>query len=259
MVEDAPTAPAPKRARTTLANRIVVALLCALLGFAVVLQVQRTAAGDTLATARPDDLVQILDGLQRREDDLNVEIAELQATLGRLQRSGASSEEALAEAERQAEALGILTGTVPATGPGVSIVIRDPDGRIPPEVMLDAIQELRNAGAEAFQVGPVRIGVDSAFTGSGGDIAVDGVALVAPYTVTAIGDPPDARRRTGHPRRGVRHGAAGGRDDGRHAVRFRAGRRLAAARDAALRSPGPMMISAPLAPSHHTDRKGQSS
>ena len=190
MVEDAPTAPAPKRARTTLANRIVVALLCALLGFAVVLQVQRTAAGDTLATARPDDLVQILDGLQRREDDLNVEIAELQATLGRLQQSGASSEEALAEAERQAEALGILTGTVPATGPGVSIVIRDPDGRIPPEVMLDAIQELRNAGAEAFQVGPVRIGVDSAFTGSGGDIALDGVDLVAPYTVTAIGDPP---------------------------------------------------------------------
>jgi len=107
-----------------------------------------------------------------------------------LQRSGASSEEALAEAERQAEALGILTGTVPATGPGVSIVIRDPDGRIPPEVMLDAIQELRNAGAEAFQVGAVRIGVDSAFTGSGGAITVDGVPLIAPYTVTAIGDPP---------------------------------------------------------------------
>ncbi len=123
---DAEPDPPARRRRTTLANRVVVALLCALLGFAVVLQVQRTAAGDTLATARPDDLVQILDGLQRREDDLNVEIAELQGTLGRLQQSGASSEEALAEAERQAEALGILTGTVPATGPGVSIVIRDP-------------------------------------------------------------------------------------------------------------------------------------
>jgi uncharacterized protein YlxW (UPF0749 family) len=69
-------------------------------------------------------------------------------------------------------------------------VIRDPDGRIPPEVMLDAIQELRNAGAEAFQVGAVRIGVDSAFTGSGGAIKVDGVPLIAPYTITAIGDPP---------------------------------------------------------------------
>lgn len=176
--------------RTSVGNRVVVALLCALLGFAVVLQVQRTASGDTLATARPDDLVQILDGLQRREDDLNAEIAELQLTLGRLQRSGASSEEALAEAERQAEALGILTGSVPASGPGVSIVIADPDRRVPPEVLLDAIQELRNAGAEAFQVGDVRIGVDSAFTGSGGAIMLDGTALTAPYTITAIGDPP---------------------------------------------------------------------
>jgi uncharacterized protein YlxW (UPF0749 family) len=169
---------------------LLIAALCALLGFAVVLQVQRTASGDALATARPDDLVQILDELQRREDDLNTEIAGLQDSLARLQRSGQSSEEALAEAQRQAQALGILTGTVPATGPGVSISITDPDRRVTPEVLLDAIQELRNAGAEAFQVGTVRIGVDSAFTGSGGSVSLDGTGLTAPYTITAIGDPP---------------------------------------------------------------------
>lgn len=169
---------------------VLIAVLCALLGFAVVLQVQRTASGDTLASARPDDLVQILDELQRREDDLNTEIAGLQDSLARLQRSGESSEEALAEAQRQAQALGILTGTVPATGPGVSISITDPDRRVTPEVLLDAIQELRNAGAEAFQVGTVRIGVDSAFTGSGGSVSLDGTGLTAPYTITAIGDPP---------------------------------------------------------------------
>ncbi len=169
---------------------LLIAALCALLGFAVVLQVQRTASGDALAAARPDDLVQILDELQRREDDLNAEIAGLQESLTRLQRSGESSEEALAEAQRQLVALGILTGTVPAAGPGVTIVVDDPDRRVPPEVLLDAIQELRNAGAEAFQVGSVRIGVDSAFTGSGGAITLDGRQLTAPYTITAIGDPP---------------------------------------------------------------------
>lgn len=170
--------------------RVVVALLCALLGFALVLQVQRTAAGDTLATARPDDLVQILDGLQRREDELNTEIGTLRDTLTRLRSSGASSAEALAEAQRQAAALGILTGTVPAAGSGVRIVIQDPNGSVPPEVLLDAIQELRNAGGEAFQVGTVRIGVNSAFTGGRGAIVVDGVPLSPPYTILAIGDPP---------------------------------------------------------------------
>ena len=179
--------PSPRRRALT---RVLVAVLCAALGFAVVIQVRRTAAGDTLASARPDDLVQILDGLQRREDDLNKEIADLQATLARLRSSGASSQEALAEADRQAEALGVLTGTVAATGPGVRITMNDPQHRIPPELLLDAVEELRNAGAEAYQVGPVRIGVDSAFGGTGGAVTLDGTALTAPYTILAIGDPP---------------------------------------------------------------------
>jgi uncharacterized protein YlxW (UPF0749 family) len=175
--------------RTTLV-RVAVALLCAVLGFAVVVQVRRTAAGDTLSSARPDDLVEILDGLQRREDDLNNEIADLQATLAKLRGSGASSAEALAEAQRQATALGILTGTVAAVGTGVRLVIKDPANTVPPELLLDAVEELRNAGAEAFQVGPVRIGMNSSFTGSAGAIKLDGVPLKAPYTVLAIGDPP---------------------------------------------------------------------
>ena len=171
-------------------SKVAVAALCAVLGFGGVIQVRRTAAGDTLASARPDDLVQILDGLQRREDDLNKENAELQDTLARLKGSGLSSAEALAEANRQAAALGILTGTVAAAGPGVRVVMNDPAHRIPPELLLDALEELRNAGAEAFQFGPVRVGVDSAFSGSGGAVTLDGAALSAPYVVLAIGDPP---------------------------------------------------------------------
>ncbi len=193
-VDGAPAVPPRQHERKPLRRRALakfaVAALCAVLGFGVVIQVRRTAAGDTLASARPDDLVQILDGLQRREDDLNNEIADLQATLARLRGSGASSAEALAEAQRQAAALGILTGAVPAVGTGVRIIIDDPTHQVPPEVLLDAVEELRNAGAEAFQVGPVRIGVDSSFSGSGGAVRLDGTVLTAPYVVLAIGDPP---------------------------------------------------------------------
>lgn len=170
--------------------RVVVALLCALLGVALVVQVRRTSSGDALASARPDDLVALLDGLQHREESLQSEVADLQATLNRLRRTGASSAEALAEAQRQAEALGILVGTVPAAGPGVRVVIKDPGGTVPPEVLLDAIEELRNAGAEAMQVGTRRIAVSSAFTGTAGAVLLDGTPLAAPYVITAIGDPP---------------------------------------------------------------------
>ena len=57
-------------------------------------------------------------------------------------------------------------------------------------MLLDAVQELRNAGAEAFQINDVRIGMESAFTGAAGAVSVDGTRLTAPYTVLAIGDGP---------------------------------------------------------------------
>src|SRR6478672_409548 len=104
--------------RTSTGTKMVVAVLCALLGFGVALQFRRTASGDALASVRPDDLVQILDGLQRREDDLGEEISALTDTLSRLRSAGDSSAAALAEAQRRAEALGILTGTAAAAGPG---------------------------------------------------------------------------------------------------------------------------------------------
>lgn len=180
---------APKR-RQGPAIKVTIVVLCAVLGFAMVVQARRTNSSDSLRSARPDDLVQILDGLQRREDELTAQIADLQDSLGKLRRAGAGGAEALAEANRRALALGVLAGTVPAAGPGVRLTISDPDHRVTPEVLLATLEELRNAGAEAYQFGSVRIGVNSAFTGQAGAIVLDGTTLTPPYLVLAIGDPP---------------------------------------------------------------------
>lgn len=171
-------------------SHLLIAVLCLLLGFAIVIQVRRNSGSDALATARPQDLVAVLDGLQRREDDLNAEIADLTDSLNTLRSGGASSAAALEEARRRAAALGILAGTSPATGPGIRLTLTDPQSLITPEVLLGALQELRNAGAEAVQIGPVRIGVESAFTGQAGAVLIDGTPVPMPYQVLAIGDPP---------------------------------------------------------------------
>ncbi len=182
------TAVADKRQR--MISHLVIAALCAVLGYAIIIQVRATDSGDTLATSRPQDLVAILDGVNRRGDDLTAEIAELQQTLNTLRSGGASSQAALQEAERRAQALAILAGTAVARGPGVSMVMTDPATGVTPEVLLAALQELRNAGAEAVQVNNVRIGVNSSFSGRSGAVTVDGTAITAPYTILAIGDPP---------------------------------------------------------------------
>lgn len=57
-------------------------------------------------------------------------------------------------------------------------------------LLLDTLEELRDAGAEVIQVGDLRVGVGTYFadTGDGGVIA-DGQELARPYRFLAIGDP----------------------------------------------------------------------
>ena len=172
-------------------------LLCLLLGVAIVTQVRQNESGDSLETARPADLLVLLDSLQQREAALNTEVADLQRTLASLQASGSSDQAAIENAQARLAALSILIGTVAATGPGVTSDHRRRRRGVAPETMLDVINELRDAGAEAMEIQrdratgrSVRVGVDTWVVGRPGALEIDGQTLNPPYTVVAIGDPP---------------------------------------------------------------------
>ena len=165
----------------------LIGVLTLLLGFAIAVQVQTNSAQDALAGARQDDLVAILDDQNSQAARLRSRIADLQAVLQRLREAGTGDAAARMEAARQADALGILTGTVAATGPGVEVTIADPAGALRSEDLLDVVEELRGSGAEAIQFGPVRIGLSSSFTDAGPDVSLDGAVLARPYVVEAIG------------------------------------------------------------------------
>lgn len=184
-----------RRGRSQLAFGALGVLLCILLGVAIVTQVRQTESGDSLETARPADLLVLLDSLQQREAALNTEVADLQRTLATLQSSGGSDEAAIDNAKSRLAALSILIGTVAATGPGVTLTIDDVAPGVSAETLLDVINELRAAGAEAIQIsglGPsaVRVGVDTWVVGEPGALVIDNVTMNPPYSVLAIGDPP---------------------------------------------------------------------
>lgn len=184
---------------------VAVAALLAVLGFAAVVQVRSTQEDGPLATARQEDLVQILDELANRDDRLRAEISSLEQARREITSGTDRSEAALAEARRRAQLLGVLAGTVPARGPGLLLTITDPKQQIGPEVLLNALEELRAAGAEAVQLdgsvvpggsagsgGPrVRVVASTAFLeGKQGGVLVDGELLRPPYRFTVVGDPP---------------------------------------------------------------------
>ena len=182
------------RSRSQLVFGAFGALLCLVLGIAIVTQVRQTESGDSLESARPADLLVLLDSLQQREAALNTEVAELQRNLASMQAAGTSDQAAIQNAQARLAALSILIGTVAATGPGVSILIEDNASGVAPETMLDVINELRAAGAEAMEIRAgqqaVRVGVDTWVVGDRGALVIDSQTLSPPYSVLAIGDPP---------------------------------------------------------------------
>lgn len=187
------------RWRPRLRAGMLIGALCGLLGFAFAIQVQSTQ-GSNLDSARQEDLVRILDDLSAREERLRGELADQQAARDEISSGSNRSGAALDQARKRADELGVLAGTVAARGPGVVITIDESsDQKLPADLLLDALEELRGAGAEAVAFTgsgisgrsvDVRVGASTWFADRGDGIAVDGTQLTAPYKITAIGDGP---------------------------------------------------------------------
>jgi uncharacterized protein YlxW (UPF0749 family) len=176
----------------------VIGILLGMLGFALVVQLRSNATDTQLSSARPEDLVRIMSDLDARKDRLREEIASLQATKQQLAAGTAGRQAALAEAGRRADELGILAGTLAAQGPGIAIEFHPGAPGLKAAVLLDTVEELRGAGAEAMEIQgrnntSVRVVASTYFldqnTPSGPGLLVDGQTLTAPYTILAIGDP----------------------------------------------------------------------
>ncbi|MFJ4868035.1 DUF881 domain-containing protein [Streptomyces sp. NPDC088757] len=171
--------------------QLVVALLLFGLGLGLAIQVSSTSDNSALRGARQEDLVRILDELDDRTQRLEDEKTRLEKQRSELESSSDQAEEARKQTQEKERQLGILAGTVAAEGPGITLSVGDPTGSVESDMLLDAIQELRAAGAEAIQVNGVRVVADSYFTGSGDDMRIDGTQVAAPYVFKVIGKPED--------------------------------------------------------------------
>jgi uncharacterized protein YlxW (UPF0749 family) len=172
--------------RATRANALAM-VLAAALGFAIIAQVRQTST-EGLENLREDELVRIFANVDQENDRLAEEIRGLESSLGLLESQSTNEAEAQRAAQERLDALGILAGTAPARGPGIVLTINDPQGQVTSSIVLDAIQELRDAGAEAIQVDDVRVVADTWFSQIDGGLSVSGREVRPPYVINAIGD-----------------------------------------------------------------------
>ena len=152
----------------------LVALSVGLVGFLLTAQFRATHGVTAQLEAESEqDLTRIFASLNEESAALRDEISELRLELAALESSAARDEVAREAAARQLEELEILAGLVPARGPGVGVRIADPDGSFEYELLLDLVQELRDAGAEAIAVNGRRVGANTAFSVRQGEVTVD--------------------------------------------------------------------------------------
>jgi len=172
--------------RATRAN-VLAMVLAGALGFAIIAQVRQTSI-QGLENLREDELVRIFAGVDQDGDRLADEIRGLENSLELLQSQSTNGAEAQRAAQERLDALGILAGTAPATGPGIVLTITGVDGAVAAPIILDTIQELRAAGAEAIQIGDQRVVANTWISERDGDLVVSGETVAPPYTIRAIGD-----------------------------------------------------------------------
>ena len=169
--------------------QLVVALVLLLSGFALTMQLSG-GRDERYTNLRQDELVAMLDDVQAEARRLEDEITQLEGTRQRLESGAESSAVAREEALRRLEALQLLGGTAPAEGPGIRITIKDPQSKLTPEILLNTVAELRDAGAEVIEIDDrVRLVTQTWFATVDDQLQVDGVRLGSTIVIEAIGDP----------------------------------------------------------------------
>lgn len=164
--------------------------LIAVLGFGMATQFVQDDATD-YTSVRGVELVELLKSIDAANERLGTQIEDLTQTRDELLSSTRRSEDAEEEARKRSDQLAILAGSVGATGPGVAVTIDDPDEAVSANQLLDAVQELRDAGAEAIAInGTARVVAQTYFLDDEGSVVVGGREVKRPFVIEAIGDPP---------------------------------------------------------------------
>ena len=176
---------ADRTARTQ--RLIVVSLIGLALGFLVVIQLRSQAAvARTLAAQDDTSVALLINDLNRANNQLMQQSAALSQQEAQLQQAvtaGGGDAQAIA---KELTTLRVVNGEIPVHGPGLQIRIQ---GAIMDFELQDALNSLRNAGAEAFSLNGYRIVSSTPIISRGQNLEIGGHTVSAPLVLNVIGDP----------------------------------------------------------------------
>lgn len=168
----------------------VVAL--AVFGVLVAIAASQTSRNEGIEDAGRNSLIAQINEGREEVADLQARIADLRGNNAELEADQVNLIGAQQTVVASLRRLQVRTGFVAVRGPGVRVVIREPEQgteRIRKEDLFLVINGLWAAGAEAVTLNGHRISAMTWLSNSSVAINVDLAPIAAPYSITAIGDP----------------------------------------------------------------------
>lgn len=174
--------------RTARGQRLfVVSLIAVLLGFLVVVQLRSQAlVARSLANQDNTSIALLINDLNHANGQLLQQSLALEQRQRALQQglvTGGADTQAI---EKELTILRVVAGLLPVHGPGLEIRI---EGPVMDFEIQDALNNLRNAGAEATALNGYRIVDGTPIISHGTALQVGGHPVSSPYVLSVVGDP----------------------------------------------------------------------
>ncbi len=174
--------------RTARGQRLfVVSLIAVLLGFLVVVQLRSQAlVARSLANQDNTSIALLINDLNHANGQLlqqSLALVERQRALQQGLVTGGADTQAI---EKELTILRVVAGLLPVHGPGLEIRI---EGPVMDFELQDALNSLRNAGAEAAALNGYRIVDGTPIISHGSALRVAGHPVSSPYVLSVVGDP----------------------------------------------------------------------
>ena len=181
-----------------IARNIALTIVCVLLGIMLALQYKSVNHNEALASyenKRMDELKTELIKLQEQKSTLQERLEELEKENQTYERVKAGDSAAAKQIQDNLNKARIFAGLVDVKGKGI-IVTLDNNGYIlvADYDILNVVNELRAAGAQAISVNDERIVAMTEIREAGEYIMVNGKRFTAPFTIKAIADPDSIER-----------------------------------------------------------------
>ena len=181
---------------------IILGIVCLILTIGICVQIKTVNSNGTTTSANKElnNLkTQVLKTKEKYEDIYN-RLEGMQQQIETARERVTSSDNQLKSMEEKIKKYNNILGTTEVTGPGVKITITDANvnnsimALFNPEDLivhntdvLEIVNELKNAGAEAISVNGQRISANTAISCDGNVIVINGEKVSSPFEINAIG------------------------------------------------------------------------